>query len=144
MRCKYQKLDNQLLSWLHDNRENITTASVALALGISCPTTERHISRRFTHLEDRGVLQCKLQGTMRICSVVKDPPESLAKERWRPKHNEPAKSQDPGQNFIKANDSTSFEAAGGIIERLPSTWDNPAPQRRIGAMTFQDQLTTLD
>lgn len=141
---KYDQLDSQLFAWLRQIQgvSKATTSGAIEALSVTCSTAQRHISRRFSQLEDRGVLVCSLHGTTRICEVVKDPPETLAKERWKPKRSaEPVSTKSPS---IRAANSQEFEAAGGTIQRLPTYWDKPIAAKAIGAMTFQDFLSTLD
>ena len=141
---KYARLDARLLVWLSENRSEITTAKISGALKIKDTTVERHLSRKLSYLEDIGVITCEHRGTRRVCQVIKDPPKTMAKQPWRPRRVEPAKIIDLAKSKIKAVDSIAFEAAGGVIERLPTTWDQPTRQRQIGAMTFQDRITNLD
>ena len=142
MTRKYEKLDTKLLAWLGINRTGVSTSSAISALGISGKTAERHVSRQFTALQNKGVLVCELQGTTRVCKVIKDPPSTLSKERWRPKH-EP-KAQAAAAPNITAVDSAAFEAAGGMIQKLPNNWDKPITQKALGAMTFSDYISSLD
>lgn len=140
MAPKYAHVDAALLTWLSNNREGVTTAGAVTALAITDPTTQRHVSRRFTQLEDRGVLRCTLDGTTRVCSVEKDPPETLARKRWSQPH--PGAPVPPGAS-IPAADSAAYEAAGGIIERLPSLFDRPARgSQPLGPHTLLDSLST--
>lgn len=155
---KYDTTDQRLLSWLRDVSEEITTAHAVDALDIVDPTTQRHISRRFTLLEDRGALRCRLHGTMRICSV--DPeklPEHLHKSgpnnrTWRSRIDneiaqcgaQPATDTPVPSPSIPASTSEEFLAAGGTIERLPANWDHPYSSCPLGPTTLLDHLNTLD
>lgn len=119
---KYAKLDTRVFKWLSKHRTDLTTARVYKALRITDPVEQRHISRRFTQLEDRGVLVCSLRRTERICKVKKEVPKTLAKKRWAPK----PPPQPPQQiQSIPAENSYQFEMAGGRIERLATHWDKP-------------------
>lgn len=116
---KYEQLDADLFSWLRRQRRGITTANAVRALKVTNSTSKRHISRRFSQLEDRGTLVCEIQGTTRVCQVIGELPATLAKKKAA---NDPA---EPVNQQIPASDSQEFIAAGGQIERLPSRWDNP-------------------
>lgn len=142
MSQKYEAFDQKLFAWLRDNRRDVTTAKANQALKAEDSTLQRHVSRRFTQLEDRGVLVCHLEGTTRVCTVQKDPPESLAKQRWRP----PSNQQDPlpPAHSIEAADSIEFEARGGIIEKLPSQWDKKPSCNAVGIISFDHLLASLD
>lgn len=124
MAGKYTQLDRRLLEWLGSHRSDVTTAGVIAGLELTEPRDIRHVSRRFTQLEDRRVLACKLHGTTRICSVLQDPPTTLAKAPWRSTPIQEAKPQ-PVRS-VPAQDSEEFLAAGGTIERLPAAWDRGA------------------
>ena len=146
---KYDKVDEALLAWLRENQEAVTTAGAIAALGISCPTTQRHISRRFTLLEDRGALTCHRQGTTRVCTVhVERLPEYLYRggpnaRTWRQRVRAEVAST-PTSVSIPATNSEEFIAAGGQIERLPSFWDVLPPRRQLGPLTLFDRLTEQD
>lgn len=137
---KYADLDKRVFKWLKKHREGVTTTRIYKALRITDLVAQRHISRRFTQLENKGVLVCKLQRTMRVCVVVEDPPKTLSKKRWKP---QPPPVPIPLPS-IPANDSTEFEMAGGKIERLPTHWDKPCPQTPLGTFTFLDSINNLD
>jgi hypothetical protein len=128
MALKYEKLDAALFSWLRKHRRGITTASAIHALKVTCPTAKRHVSRRFSQLEDRGTLVCSLDGTTRVCRVEGAMPDTLAKQRAHIAAIAPA-----NQN-IHAADADEFVAAGGEIQRLPSAWDNPEKNRCRGSL----------
>lgn len=139
-----------MLCWLRDNRSNVTTARIINALNITDLPTQRHLSRRFSLLEDKGVLSCTLQGTTRICEVAKDPPDTLHKPKGRqywltivPERASEPVSPAPATS-ISATTSEEFLAAGGRIERLPSHWDKTAPQNAVGIHTLLDLISTLD
>jgi hypothetical protein len=139
MARKYQKFDKKLFAWLHENRSEVTTASAIQALGISCSTTQRHVSRRFTQLEDRGIIKCTLRGTTRVCEVLQDLPADFAARRWNPTatdrfQNQTAPSMSPTTAAIPASNSEEFEAAGGKIERLGTNWDRPMRLRPLGVL----------
>ena len=140
---KYEQVDAQLLAWLDSNRAGATTSLAIQALCITDPTTQRHVSRRFTQLEDKGVLKCRLQGTTRVCSVERNPPTTLARKRWQ-QAAQAAPAPSAGHSSIPADTSHQFEAAGGRIEKLASPWDKPAPCNSVGIVTFSDFLNTLD
>lgn len=134
MAHKYAKFDRKLFAWLRSVREvKVTTASAAEAVGAAAnKTQQRHISRRFTQLEDRGVLKCTLQGTTRICEVVGDIPVSLSKQPWRKSIADAVArqlNQEPKSTHsavsIPATTSEEFLAKGGNMEVLPSRWDTP-------------------
>ena len=72
MTRKYDLIDERLLQWLRENPGQATTAAAIEALAVKCTTTQRHISRRFTLLEDKGAIVCELQGTTRVCTVQPD------------------------------------------------------------------------
>lgn len=127
MALKYDQLDADLFSWLRRHRRGVTTASAVRALRVTNSTSKRHISRRFSQLEDRGTLVCELQGTTRVCQVIGELPASLAKKQAG---NDPA---EPVNQQIRAGDSQEFIAAGGQIERLPSRWDNPTTNAPKGS-----------
>lgn len=138
---KYAKLDKRVFAWLKKHRTGISTARLYKALRITDVVTQRHISRRFTQLEDKGVLVCKLQRTMRVCVLVEDPPKTLSKKRWKPQPPPPAPKPAPS---IPAENSLEFEMAGGKIERLPTHWDKPRPQTPLGTFTLIDTINNLD
>lgn len=148
MASKYAKFDLKLFAWLRTNRENITTALIAKTFGITDKTHQRHISRQFTALEDRGVLKCRLEGTTRVCSVDGEVPEDLTKQPWRrgihksiarQLNQEPHIHSSPAQPVV-ATTSDQFEAAGGTIEKLPTDWDHP----RIGSKPLGQSFTFDD
>lgn len=143
MAPKYERVDAELFTWLHSNREEVTTATAIAALGVDDPTTQRHISRRFTQLEDRGVLKCTLKGTTRVCTVELDPPTTMARKKWR-QNTPPAEYTPAPISALHATNSEEFLAKGGTIEKLPSHWDKPATCKGIGIMTFDDLISTLD
>jgi hypothetical protein len=140
MSFKYAKFDRKLFAWLRGIRATngiATTADAILALGVGKnPTLQRHVSRRFTQLEDRGVLVCTLRGTTRLCRIVAEIPDSLAKQPWRAgiskavsqhldatgKRSAPVQASSCS---IPAATSDEFLAKGGTIDRLPSHWDKP-------------------
>lgn len=138
---KYKKLDARVFKWLSKHRSDVTTTKVFKALRITDLVAQRHISRRFTQLEDRGVLSCTLKRTMRVCSVVKEVPKTLAKKKWAPR---PQAAPPPPIQSIPANDSLEFEQAGGRIEKLPTHWDKPCSQNPLGAFTFTDYINELE
>lgn len=142
MSLKYEAFDQKLFNWLSNNRTNVTTALASQALGASSTTLQRHISRRFSQLEDRGVLECRLEGTTRVCSVIKELPATLAKKRWRPAPR-PDTSPSPGKS-IPAQDSLEFEAGGGNVERLPTYWDRRPSCNAIGLVSIDHVLAALD
>ena len=156
---KYDLIDERLLRWLRENPNQATTAAAIEALAVKCTTIRRHISRRFTLLEDKGALVCSLQGTTRVCTVQ---PERLpaALHRGGPNNQSwhsririeideqtgsaattPPSSSSPS---IPAADSIEYEAAGGHVERLPTNWDNVEPRRQFGPATMLDRLSELD
>ena len=138
MASKYRKLDQKLFAWLRDNRKNATTAGAMKALGITSKLEQRHISRRFTQLEDRSVLRCSLRGTTRVCAVVAEIPASLEKKRWRPGANLKAPPPSAGKP-IPAATSEEFLRQGGIIEKLPSRFDEPIRgSQPLGPSFFDD------
>ena len=139
MANKYRQLDRQLFAWLRDHREDATTAGAVEALGATEKTQQRHISRRFTQLEDRGVLKCTLRGTTRVCVTVAEIPESLEKQRWRPGINFKASPRSPAEKPIQAVDSSEYERLGGTIEKLPSRFDEPMRgSQPLGPSFFDD------
>lgn len=154
---KYDQIDERLLQWLREHPEQATTAKAIEALEITDTTTQRHISRRFTLLEDRGVLACSLHGTTRVCTIdVERLPAVLHKgglnnKTWRSRMR--AEIDDatgveapapPSSPSIHADNSTEFEAAGGHVERLPSFWNKPLSKRPLGPLTFLDTISELD
>ena len=120
MPLKYDQLDQRFLSWLRQNDQRITTSRVIRELGITSLTEQRHISRRFTQLEDRGTLVCVLEGVCRVCRVVGQVPATLSRQKL-PK---PVQEALVNQNII-ATTSEEFLARGGTIVRLPAAWDDP-------------------
>lgn len=155
---KYDKIDQELLAWLRTNPKDFTTNQAAEILGVSCLTTHRHISRRFSLLEDRQLLRCTLYGTKRICNVP-DPtalPDVLHKggpnaQLWRQAiiadavaslPSAPAKAQT--SRSFPGTTSEDFVAAGGVIEKLPAHWDHPLDKQPLGPQTFFDQFNDLD
>lgn len=147
MVLKYERLDTKLLNWLgeHLNQDDqeITTALAAEMLGVSGPTIQRHISRRFSQLEGRGVLVCTLKGTTRVCRVMAQPPTTLAKKKWQAR-SVPQTSQPLTGSSISAENSQEFEAAGGNIERLSNGWNKKQETKSTGIITFSDFLSSLD
>lgn len=159
MARKYDRIDERLLQWLRENPEGATTAAAIEALAVECGTTQRHISRRFSLLEDKGALVCELRGTTRICAVqLERMPTALHKgglnnKSWRNRIRgdiddatgavtpPPPPSSHPS---IRAENSIEFEAAGGHIERLPTNWGKPAPKRQLGPLTFLDVISELE
>ena len=160
MARKYDRIDERLLQWLRENPEGATTAAAIEALAVECGTTQRHISRRFSLLEDKGALVCKLHGTTRICSVqLERMPTALHKgglnnKSWRTRMRAEiddaqgvvaAPALPPSSSpSIRADNSIEFEAAGGHVERLPTSWDKPAPKRQLGPLTFLDYISELE
>ena len=153
MASKYARFDSNLFAWLRRLRDRdigVTTADAIKALGVTDKARQRHISRRFTQLEDRGVLKCTLHGTTRICTVVAEVPGSLAKRHWRSMIHADVRNtlsrktaplnQGASAPSIPARNSAEFEAAGGVIERLPSHWDNaPRGSKPLGdSFTFDE------
>ncbi|WP_199097283.1 hypothetical protein [Dyella sp. ASV21] len=128
MALKYDRLDAELFTWLRQNRRGVTTAKAINALGVKCTTAKRHVSRRFSQLEDRGVLVCDIQGTTRVCQVVTDPPATLAKQRVT------TASAEPVNQNIPASNADEFVALGGRIERIPAAWENPSLVARKGSL----------
>lgn len=160
MTRKYDLIDERLLQWLRANPGQATTAAAIEALAVKCTTTQRHISRRFTLLEDKGAIVCELQGTTRVCTVQPDRlPAALHKgglnnRTWRERirgdidglHGQHAQHAPPTSSLpsIPAANSNEFEAAGGHVERLPTSWDKSAPRRQLGPITLLDHLSELD
>lgn len=138
---KYKELDARVFKWLKRNRTGVTTLRIFKALRITDLTVQRHISRRFSQLEDRGVLVCTLQRTLRVCTVVKDPPKTLAKKKWR--HPAPPAPPAPSPSIPAAN-SHEFEQAGGIIQRLETKWGTRPPRTPLGRVTFLEMLHDLE
>ena len=159
---KYDQIDEDLLNWLRANPSNATTGAVIEALKITCGTTQRHISRRFTLLEDRQLIECTLRGTTRVCTVPvpEDLPEYLHKggsnnTTWRSKtsrdisdrkRGRPVKTiHQPPAPSVQAETSEEFLAAGGVIEKLPSHWnEHKTTKLPLGPQTFFDQFNDLD
>lgn len=159
MTRKYDAIDERLLQWLRENPEGVTTAAAVEALAINCGTTQRHISKRFTLLEDKGALVCSLQGTTRVCTVQPERlPPALHRggpnnQSWRSRirteideqtgsvRTPPPSSSQPS---IPAENSQEFEAAGGHVERLPSYWDRLVPKRQVSPLIILDLLSELD
>lgn len=129
MALKYDRLDAELFSWLRKHRRDVTTARAINALNVSCTTAKRHISRRFSQLEDRGTLVCEIQGTTRVCRVVAEPPATLAKQS----RSKQAAAEPVNQNITAAN-ADEFVASGGTIERLPAAWEDPNAFARKGSL----------
>ena len=159
MTRKYDAIDERLIQWLRANPDKATTAAAIEALAVKCTTTQRHISRRFTLLEDKGALTCELQGTTRVCTVQPDRlPLAMHKgglnnRTWRERIrgeisdlNHAPHPSVPSSSLpsIPASDSLEYEAAGGHIERLPNSWDTPAPKRQLGPLTFLEYISELD
>lgn len=145
---KYAQIDQRFLDWLRSNRgrTDLTTAGCISDLAITCTTTQRHISRRFTFLEDRGILTCTLRGTTRICTVHPDKeiPSTMARQRWRPKNNSAIRELDaaalPKSTSIVAANSDEFLAAGGKIDTIPSNWN----RKPIGSLPLGDSFSFDD
>lgn len=140
---KYTDFDSKLFAWLANNREGATTAKAIEALGPLTSTEQRHVSRRFTQLEDRAVLSCELRGTTRVCTVQKDLPATLAKQRWRPANQANASPSSKAVS-IPATTSDEFQAAGGVIEKIPSHWDQKPTCNAVGILDFTHYLASLD
>lgn len=121
MSSKYARLDEKLFAWLEEMESGITTSGAFAALSADTEAVRRHIARRISQLQAKKILDCEIQGTARVCTLVKPLPTTLAKERWAqrrtpkvmPRHYTP----------IPAANSEEFVANGGIIERLPAAWD---------------------
>ncbi len=148
MARKYDQIDARLLAWLRTAPTEITTAKAIDALGITDTTTQRHLSRRFSLLEDRGALSCTLRGTTRVCTVLVDRlPEVLHKLRhrgtWQSAYQESQAPTEPVAS-IPATNSEEFLAAGGVIERLPSHWDALGPRKSAGPASLMDQIELMD
>lgn len=142
---KYAAFDKRLFAWLADNREEVTTSQVNEALGADSVTLQRHVSRRFTQLEDRGILSCRLEGTTRICTVQKDLPDTLAKKRWRPGPGpDPVIPTPVPHRSIEATTSDEFIAAGGVIDKLPCAWDRKPTCNAVGLVSIDHVLAALD
>lgn len=156
MSSKYARFDSKLFAWLRRHRADntdVTTAAAITALAVTDKAKQRHISRRFTQLEDREVLDCRLAGTTRICKVVAEVPDSLGKKHWRSLINAEIRSRasqtarkeadaarvTPAPS-IRARNSEEFLAAGGQIQTLPNHWDNtPKGSKPLGdSFTFDD------
>lgn len=137
MALKYDKLDTELFSWLRRQRWGATTAQAITALKVTHSTSRRHISRRFSQLEDRGTLLCELKGTARVCTVIGDLPETLAKT---PHKNTAPK---PLNQDLLASNSEEFLAAGGVIEKLSSAWDDPEKNAPRGSAPLGESVYGL-
>lgn len=139
---KYAELDARVFRWLSAHRTDVSTAAVFKALRVTDPVQQRHIQRRFTQLEYKGVLICTLRRTERICRVVSDPPTTLARKKWAPKPAPaPIVSNIPS---IPAENSTEFEQAGGIIERLQTSWGKRITRIPLGESVMFDLLNDPD
>lgn len=167
---KYDKIDAALLTWLRTEPKEFTTTDANAFLRITNGIAKRHISRRFTLLEDRGALVCSLRGTTRVCNVlVEKLPDVLHKggpnnRTWRGQMhvsihgNSPdapaqfnganGKHHKPTPRFAPPKVATSsveeFLAAGGQIEVIPNHWDSRAKRKKMGPATFEDYVTELD
>jgi hypothetical protein len=143
MAGKYRQIDRKLLMWLDHNRVGVTTAKVFDALKIQDETTRRHISRRFTQLEDKGNLVCSLQGTTRICAVSGVLPASMSKhKKWT--FGAQNKPQQPGK-AIPGTTSDDFIQAGGEIEKLPSCFDKIGKgSQPLGPHILADMLELIE
>lgn len=144
---KYEQLDQQLFAWLRDNQGVFTTAMAIQALYVEStpppPTIVRHISQRFTQLENKRILQCTLFGTQRMCTLVGELPDTLTKARWKP----PTSNTTPvvtATQSIPATTTEEFLAAGGVIQELPCQIGEPGGTNPIGQFTLGDQLFALD
>lgn len=145
MSQKYAAFDQKLFAWLAENRTDVTTSLVNQELEADSTTLQRHVSRRFTQLEDRGVLKCRLEGTTRVCSVEKDLPTTLAKQRWRPGPGLDS-SLPPATPHVSipARNSLEFEAAGGHVQRLTTHWDQKPSCNATGMLSIDSVLAALD
>ncbi len=141
--AKYEKLDTRVFRWLGKHLKDLTTVRVFKALHITNPVEQRHVSRRFTQLEDKGILVCKLNRTMRVCVVAKGKtlPKTLTKKRWAPR---PAPTIVVTIQSIPAEDSNQFELAGGKIERLGTRWNNSCSQIPTGSSSLLDYIDDVD
>lgn len=142
---KYDKFDKELFSWLEKKKTGITTADAIESLGIQKDRTkQRHISRRFSQLEDRGIIKCDLKGTTRICKLVADLPKTMAKKVIKSPHlrtyPQPRPVHHCDRPSIPAADSQEFVANGGVIEVLPNTWDKP----RVGSKPMGPSIYDID
>lgn len=139
MAQKYAAFDQKLLGWLAANQKDVTTSQVNQALQADTTTLQRHVSRRFSQLEDRGVLVCRLEGTTRICQVVLPLPDNFNKKT-------PIRIIEPPLPAVSipAENSSEFEAAGGKIQRLPSTWDRRPTCNAVGLISIDHILAALD
>lgn len=158
MTRKYDLIDEQLLQWLRENPQGATTSAIFKALNITCTTAQRHISRRVTNLSDRGILTCVMQGASRVCEVnVSQLPKVLHKggpnnKTWRSRISGDTQDTNPTTTApssaqtasIPADNSLEFEAAGGIIQRLPCVWERPHSRRQMGPVTPLDHVLDSD
>lgn len=140
---KYAKLDTRILRWLGRHRENVSTAQLFKALRIISSIEQRHISRRFTQLEDKGILRCSLKRTERFCKVIKDPPKTLNKKRWVA-HPPPKVVITLHIKSIPANNSEEFKLAGGRIEIIKSNWNIPHSQTSIDSTQYFNDTEDCD
>lgn len=134
MTHKYKSFDKKLFAAMNSQQKEITTQSLATALDVlKSKTHQRHITRRLSQLEQRGVISCRTHGMTRICEVTGELPEFFAKRQvWRNSiHSEVqqdmrnAEAKAAEIKPIKASTSEEFLAAGGVINVLPTQWDNP-------------------
>jgi hypothetical protein len=156
---KYDAIDERLLQWLRSQPPEVTTAAAFKALEITDETTRRHVSRRFSLLEDKGAISCQLFGATRICTVsFEQLPDALHKggpnnRTWRNRirtsiEDSTKCAQRPSSSgshpSIPANNSSEFEAAGGQVERLPSRWDQRGGVCPLGSFTLLDHISELE
>lgn len=141
--AKYAELDKRVLRWLGRHREDISTAKIIKALKITDSVEKRHISRRFTQLEDKGVLICSLKRTERFCKVIKDPPKTMDKKRWTPNPS-PKVVYFLNIKSIPANNSDDFLLAGGQIEKIESRWNIPCYQIPTSSTQYFDDIEDYD
>ena len=122
--------DKKLLVWLSNNKTDVTTAKILANAGLDGPNKQQYVSKRISQLEDRCILQCVVSGGVRTCQVVRPLPDNLSQKRMSPSLSTPVDMSKI--KTIRANDSFEFEAAGGLIERLPNNWDHIPPTKTVG------------
>lgn len=124
---KHQKLDEALLDWMNETQEGLTTNLALDALNIDNSVIRRHISKRFSLLEERGYLKCTRYGSVRTCRVVKPLPEVLSARVVSKYLQSPCRTARPVHTgkSIPAADSEEFIRNGGVIEVIPTSWDHP-------------------
>ncbi len=142
MSIKHLALDRKLFNWIRENRTGLSVSGAQTQLKIRDKAERRHICRRFSQLQARGLLRLIQEHPWPEYEVRGEIPRTTSDAAWK-KFTQARLTSTPviitDAPSIEATNSEEFLARGGKLHILPPLQDLPRRSVPTGSgFTFDE------